>query len=119
MARRAPGKRITVEEVIEYLNKRVGEPLYVRDIAEALGVDEKTVRRHLRTIRERYPDNVVYYRQNRRLVYEIKTPIRLTAEVEEEEEEEVPTETPGEEAVEEETVEAEEKSTISDILEEQ
>ena len=112
-------KRITVEDVIEYLNEKVGQTLYVRDIAEELGVDEKTVRRHLRTIRERFPEKITYYRSNRRLVYEVKEPIKLVEEREEEEEEETTLETPEEEITEEETVETQEEPSISDILEEQ
>jgi 2-phospho-L-lactate transferase/gluconeogenesis factor (CofD/UPF0052 family) len=114
MAKRSPGKRITVEDVIEYLNDKVGQTLYVRDIAEELEADEKSVRRHLRVIRERYPDKVSYYRSNRRLVYEVKEPIKL----EEEEEEEATPETTEEEIAEEETLETQEEPTVSDILEE-
>jgi len=118
MAKRAPGKRITVEDVIEYLNEKVGQTLYVREIAEALGADEKSVRRHLRTIRERFPEKVEYYRENRRLVYEVKEPIKLAEEEEEEAEEAVEEESAEEEVTEEETVEAQEEPTVSDILEE-
>jgi hypothetical protein len=114
MAKRTPGKRITVEDVIEYLNTKVGQALYVRDIAQALGADEKSIRRHLRTIRERFPGKVEYYRENRRLVYEIKEPLKL----EEEEEEEVTPETSEEEIAEEMTVETREEPTVSEILEE-
>jgi predicted transcriptional regulator len=119
MAKRSPGKRITVEDVIEYLNKNVGQALYVRDIADDLGVDEKTVRRHLRAIRERFPGKVEYYRQNRRLVYEVKEPIKLAVEEEEEEAEPVEEEVSEEEVTEEETVEAQEEPTVSEILEEE
>jgi predicted ArsR family transcriptional regulator len=119
MARRAPGKRITVEDVIEYLNERVGQTLYVRDMAEELGVDEKTVRRHLRVIRERFPDKVEYYRKNRRLVYEVKTPIKLAIEEEEEETEATEEEQVEEETTGEETVELQEEPSVSEILEEE
>jgi len=115
MAKRSPVKRITVEDVIEYLNEKVGQTLYVRDIAEELGVDEKTVRRHLRTIRERFPDKVKYYRHYRKLVYEVVAP--LVEEEEEAEEEEVAPEEEAEETPVEETVE--EETSVSEILEEQ
>jgi hypothetical protein len=112
-------KKVTLEDVIEYLNENVGQSLYVRDIAASIGTDEKTVRRHLRTIRERFPGKVKFHKYYRKLVYEVLEP--LTVEEEEEEEEEIEEEINEEEqAPESETVEtAEEESSASEILEDQ
>jgi predicted transcriptional regulator len=107
-------KKVTLEDVIELLNERVGESLYVRDIAAMLGTDEKTVRRHLRAIRERFPGKVKFYKHYRKLVYEALEP--LTVEEEEEEEEEINEEEQATEGDEEETVE--EESEASELLEE-
>jgi hypothetical protein len=112
-------KKVTVEDVIEYLNERVGESLYVRDIAASLGTDEKTVRRHLRTIRERFPGKVKFYKHYRKLVYEALEPLTVEEEEEEEEEEAVDEDAAEEEVTEEETVEAQEEAEASEILEDQ
>jgi transposase len=108
------GKRITLDDVIGLLNKNVGRTLFVRDIAAILDTDEKTVRRHLRTIRERFPDKVKYYREYRKLAYEVLEPLEV---------EEVPTEEQGEvETVEVSEQESQEEeytsSSVSEILEE-
>jgi len=86
-------KRSGIDQVIEYLNANIGKELMVRDIATALNMKEKDVRKHLRRIRSQYPDKVKFSRSDRgKLIYIITQPIvraKLEEEIQEEESEEI------------------------------
>jgi len=66
----------TYKRIIEYINANVGKEILVKEMAMALGLREKNLRRYLRKIRKLYKDQVKYERGYKgRLVYKFEAPI--------------------------------------------
>lgn len=73
------------ETIIQFLNTKVGEDVTVDMICSITGLNGRVVRRHLRKLRERYPERIQYTFQGGRLVYKVLKPIPLGVEETEEE----------------------------------
>ncbi len=62
-------------ELIQLLNESVGQSFYVCDLAVILGVSETTIRRHLESLRMRYPGSIRRRKHYGRTLYTIVAPI--------------------------------------------
>jgi DNA-binding transcriptional ArsR family regulator len=73
------------ETIIQFLNTKVGEEVTVDMICSITGINGRVVRRHLRKLRDRYPESLQFTIQGGRLVYRVLKPIPLgVVEAEEE-----------------------------------
>lgn len=75
-----PAQIAAREAIIQFLNSKVGEEVTVDMICSITGLNGRVVRRHLRRLRERYPDRLQYTFQGGRLVYKVLKPIPLGVE---------------------------------------
>jgi len=60
--------REKLEKVIDFLNKNIGKPVEIKEIEEATGIEDRTIRRILRDLRQQY-SKLSYEKRGARVVY--------------------------------------------------